>query len=276
VVRAALTVLALALLSFALYLMVGSGIRHEIVQHSELARFRIALANGTAPIGPLKNDGKHLIALGTPVAYLTIPTIDVHEVVDEGTTGDVLARGPGHLRSSVLPGQSGVSVVFGRSSAYGGPFRDLGHLRKGDVIKAVTGIGQSTYKVVDVRKAGDKVPPLPNNGSRLVLTTSRGGSYMPSGLLYVDADLASPPQASSPQGVTTSQLLPAERANAIDTGSVWEAVLWLQALLIVAVLAVWSWSRWGRYRTVITFVPVVLLFDILLSDQLVRLMPNLL
>ncbi|MDX6371367.1 MAG: sortase, partial [Nocardioidaceae bacterium] len=78
--------------------------------------FRVNVASATAPIGPTT-------PVGDPVALLTIPRIGVSQVVVEGTaSGDTLA-GPGHLRKTVLPGQVGTSVVFGRAATYGAPFR---------------------------------------------------------------------------------------------------------------------------------------------------------
>jgi sortase A len=275
VFRAALIVVATATLSLVAYLTVGSGLKHQASQAKQFDKFRNALALGTAPVGPLTSDGKHLLAFGTPVAYLQIPSLHLHQVVGEGTTAEVLAMGPGHLRDTALPGQPGVSVIFGRAAAYGGPFKHLKDLRAGQQITVRTGVGEATFKVVDVRVAGDKVPPLPTKGSRLVLTTATGPAFMPNGLLYVDADLASPVLASSPQVLTAGDLRSSEQANASDTSSLWAIVLCLQALTALAVGIVWAWLRWGHYQALIAFVPPVLLVNVILSDQVARLLPNL-
>ena len=117
--------------------------------------FRVAVASATASIGPTT-------PVGDPVATLRIPRIGVFQVVVEGTaSGDTLA-GPGHLRKTVLPGQAGTSVVFGRAATYGAPFRDLGKLRPGDDIDVVMAQGEVHFKVVNVRRAGDPYSqPLP-------------------------------------------------------------------------------------------------------------------
>ena len=61
--------------------------------------------------------------VGEPVALLSIPRLGISQVVVEGTaSGDTLA-GPGHLRDTVLPGQVGTSVVYGRAATYGAPVR---------------------------------------------------------------------------------------------------------------------------------------------------------
>jgi sortase A len=46
--------------------------------------------------------------------------------VVEGTASSDLLDGPGHLRSTVLPGQVGTSVVMGRAKTYGAPFGAIG------------------------------------------------------------------------------------------------------------------------------------------------------
>ena len=49
-------------------------------------------------------------------------------VVVEGTTPGEPDAGPGHLRDTPLPGQAGVSVVFGRRATFGAPFASLPQL----------------------------------------------------------------------------------------------------------------------------------------------------
>jgi len=52
------------------------------------------------------------------VALLSIPAIGISAmVVVEGTTPENLTLGPGHLRDTPLPGQAGISVIFGSSSS---------------------------------------------------------------------------------------------------------------------------------------------------------------
>jgi len=275
VARAVLTVLAITTLSFVLFLTLGSRLEHWNAQTKQFDRFRGALALGTAPVGQLTPDGKKLLALGTPVADLRIPSIHLHQVVGEGTTGQVLTMGPGHLRYTALPGQPGTSVIFGRAGTFGGPFKHLSRLHRGAIITTTTGAGKATFKVVDVRRAGDKVPPPPAHGSRLILTTTQESTFVPGGLLYVDADQTSKPLPPSSSVLTANDVRSSEKANATDTGNLWKVVLLLEALVVLAVGAVWAWVRWGRYQTWIVFVPLLLVVNLLLSDQLILLLPNL-
>ena len=125
--------------------------------------FRVSVASATAAIGPTT-------PVGDPVATLRIPRIGVFQVVVEGTaSGDTLA-GPGHLRKTVLPGQAGTSVVFGRAATYGGPFHDLGKLRPGDDIVVVMAQGEVHFKVVNVRRAGEDRKSTRLNSSHTVLS----------------------------------------------------------------------------------------------------------
>jgi sortase A len=280
VVQTALVLIAALVLSLAFFLIVLSGFEHQASQARLFAEFRAALAAGTAPTGQTDQTGRHLLALGTPVALLQIPSIHLHEVVSEGTTPEVLMNGPGHLRDTPLPGQPGTSVIMGRQAAYGGPFKRIHTLQKGDRITVTVGLGtnRSMFKVIDVRYAGDPRPPVLGAGqSRLTLITAKGTPYAPDGLVYVDADLVSGAQPASPAVLTSqSQLLPTEAPDARDTSTLWALVFWLQALLIVSVAAVWSWHRWGHAQSWIVFVPLTIVIGYFVTDQVARLLPNLL
>ena len=61
-----------------------------------------------------------------------------------------LTAGPGHLRDTPLPGQGGVSVVFGRRATFGAPFERLPQLAKGDTIATTSSQGVANYQVIAV------------------------------------------------------------------------------------------------------------------------------
>jgi LPXTG-site transpeptidase (sortase) family protein len=274
--RVALTLVAVITLSLVVYVTLLSGLEHRAAQSHQFAQFRKALAFGTAPVGQTDSSGK-LLAFGTPVALLEIPAIHVKQVVGESTTSEVLTKGPGHRRDTPLPGQAGTSVIMGRQAAFGGPFKHLHDLKPGAKITVVTGLGTSTFKVIDVRHAGDPIPPpLASGAGRLTLITAAGTSFMPRGLVLVDADLTSRPLASAPSVLGYGSLQSSERANAGDTSTLWALVFWLEALVLVAVGTVWSWQRWGHYQTWIVFFPLTAVVGYFVSDQFVRLLPNLL
>ncbi|MGV9648832.1 hypothetical protein [Streptomyces sp. NPDC003554] len=53
-------------------------------------------------------------------------------------------------------------------------------------------------------------------------------------------------------------------------------MMWLQALLLVSVAAVWAWHRWGRHQTWIVFAPLVAVLGLQVATRTTELLPNLL
>ncbi len=274
VIRTALLLLLVIAVSLALQVTVIGGLQHRAAQTEAFASLRSALANGTAPVAQM-NASNQPLPLGTPVALLEIPSLGVREVVGEGTSPGVLKAGPGHRRDTPMPGQAGSSVIFGRAGAYGGPFKGLDRLKKDAKITLTTGQGVSTYTVIGERRAGDPRPPPPGKAKgRLQLVTATGAPFVPSGVLRIDADLTSETFVTPPLGA--GSLPKSEQPLGTDQSTAWALVLWLQALILVAVGAVWSWNRWGRHQTWIVLLPLAALAGLGVSGQLLQLLPNLL
>ncbi len=274
-VRAVLVALLMLCAMMLLQLVVIGSRQHSAAQQRQFDRFRVQLATGTAPIGPTDADG-HELSVGTPVAYLTIPKIGLHEVVGEGTTSSALFNGPGHRRDTPLPGQVGSCAIYGRQSAFGGPFGRIDELKRGDMITVSTGQGTFAFKVIDVRHEGDAVPPgVAANAGRLLLATASGLPFVPSGVVRVDADLDGPAVIGPARVRSASGLPTAERVMGSDPGTLWALALWLQVLLGVSLGVVWAWHRWGRAQTWVVFLPVLLLVGLFASGEVARLLPNL-
>jgi LPXTG-site transpeptidase (sortase) family protein len=263
--------------AMCVHLVLVSSLQQRSAQRQLLDRFRAELAEGTAPVGPTDADGVAL-PVGTPVAYLEIPSIDLEQVVVSGTASSTLFSGPGHRRDSVLPGQAGASVIMGRSAAYGGPFGGIDGLDKGARITVTTGQGEFTYRVLDVRREGDPLPaPLERGESRLVLTSAEGTPFFPSGVIRVDAVMDGTAPTGPGRLFPSDDALPAaERTMAGDTSQLWALAFWLQALILVAVGAVWAWHRWGHPQAWIVFLPLLSVVGIAVANQTARLLPNLL
>jgi sortase A len=88
------------------------------------------------------------VAVGKPLAVLDIPKIRLdNKVVVDGVGRDELRKGPGHVPSTVLPGQDGTFGVSGHRTTYGAPFYRLNELAKGDTITVVTREAIYTYTV---------------------------------------------------------------------------------------------------------------------------------
>src|SRR5262249_40506663 len=89
-------------LGMAGYLYFLSDVQEARAQTLLYTRLQYELGNQIAPLGPT--------APGSPVAVLNIPAIGVRDmVVVQGTSAENMTLGPGHLRSTPLPGQAGVS-----------------------------------------------------------------------------------------------------------------------------------------------------------------------
>jgi sortase A len=230
-----------------------SALQEQHAQHSLYATFRAQLSAGTAPLGGA-------ISEGSPVAMLQSQAADLNSiVVAEGTTSSDLQTGPGHYPGTVLPGQPGISVLFGRSVSYGGPFRSIASMQAGDKIVATTGQGRFTYVVEDVRRAGDPIPTTLATGSHLLLVTSEAtgwrAGWAPSRAVYVDATLTG---KAVPAVASVAGLKSADQPMHGDTSQLFALVLWMQLLLVGVVGVVIARVRWGTWQPWLIGVPVVL------------------
>ena len=266
-------VLVAVLAGWLLLQLVGfSGLAQARAQQVLHAQLREELAAQVAPAGDV-------IEPGSPVALLSVPTLGLREVVVEGTApGDTMA-GPGHRRDTVLPGQAGISILYGRSTAYGAPFRDITLLREGDGIQVTMAQGEFTYRVDGVRRDGDPSPAaLPAGGGRLTLVTAEGdgplAAIMPSRTVYVDATLV----GDAAVGAGHVAVIPgAEKALAGDTGVVPLLSLCLAGLLAAAAATTSALLRGiPRGAVWVMSVPVLVAFAWASADQALQLLPNLL
>jgi sortase A len=257
-----MVLLGVTVLGLVAYLFGLSRVQEARAQTRLDATLAGQLGNEVAPLGPA--------APGAPVALLSVPAIGLrHVVVVEGTSAANLTLGPGHLRSTPLPGQAGMSVLYGRRATFGAPFAAIGRLRPGDLIAAVTQQGTATYKVAAV---GDSQHPVIDNAQdRLVLLTA-SSAQIPSYYLEVDADLVSQPHAGP---ASLPQIGPSEAALASDGGAPVRVLLWLLALAVVSVASSYAAARWSPWPAYLAAVPVVLAVLLNLYQSLAALLPNL-
>jgi sortase A len=106
-------------------------------------------------------------AYGSAVAKLEIPRIGLSTVVFEGTGQDVLLRGPGHLRGSALPSDTGNMVIAGHRDTF---FRPLQDLRKGDEISVQTPQGTRRYQVASTQIVNPDAIEVMNDTPEPILT----------------------------------------------------------------------------------------------------------
>jgi sortase A len=264
VLRCGLLVFAGTILAFLVFALWFSGLTHARSQVGLQRRFRTELAELRAPV-------TGTIEPGSPVAILRVPTIGVNEVVVQGARSGQLRAGPGHVVGTPLPGQPGNAVIAGRRTMYGGPFKHLRSLERGDRIVVTTGQGGSTYRVMGVKTYS------PTNGSmfgdygdnRLTLFTAdpplRGSRR-----LVVTAKLVERPYAAT----DLSRTLDAEGLGLTgERGAIAVVLVWLEilvALLFAGVLAMRRFSRWTAW---IVFVPALALVTWLFFQHVVQLLP---
>jgi sortase A len=254
--------LALLIVGFAGYLLGVSRIQEASAQHRLYATLAGELGQDIGPLGPTRP--------GAPVAVLNMPSIGVGDiVVVEGTSPEDLMAGPGHLRNTPLPGQLGLSVIFGRRVTFGAPFARLASLRPGDKITTITQQGSSVYKVVAI---GDSQNPVKDTTlNRLVLLTTSSAS-VPTYYLEVDADLVSTVHNGP---VQMPAIGPSEQALAGDSGALVLTMVWGLALVIVSVGAAVAAARWSPGPVYLIAAPAVLAIVWILYQNFAALLPNL-
>lgn len=106
-------------------------------------------------------------------ARIRVPSIELEAIVFEGVGTGTLAKGPGHMPGTPIPGQPGNAVISGHRTTHGRPFYDFDLLVAGDRIEVETSIGNHVYEVresfivepTDVWVADDR------SGAWLTLTT---------------------------------------------------------------------------------------------------------
>lgn len=256
-----LTVLAALVIGFLAFLLGGSQLQEQRTQDELWKSFRGELRAATAPVVPTTP--------GRPVAVLAVPRLHLRQVVVEGTTAGQLTRGPGHRRDTALPGQAGISVILGRASTFGGPFRRLATMQPGDEIDATTGQGTAIYRVTSVRdsRASFLASSIPSAG--LVLATG-APAYHPDHGVLVTAALRTSVQPSA--GVLPA-IAPGEALLASDNPSL-PLALWGQLLVIAIAAAAAGFLRWHRWATWLSLAPVLVAVSWNIFENAARLLPN--
>jgi len=264
---------SLLMLWFLLYALVLTPFQESHAQNVMYSTMREKLAQQTAPLGGS-------IVPGSPIALLSAPSLGLADVVVvEGTaSGDTMA-GPGHRRDTVLPGQAGVSVIYGRESLFGAPFGQLSNVHVGDTFTVTTGQGVFTYTVEDRRVAGDHLPqPLAAGKGRLTLVSAVGstrfGALLPTGAIFVDAALKGDGQPTLPG--RPSAVPTAEQVMQGDPSALLPLALALPLLIGAVLFVAWTRARWGGWQTWLVGVPILLGALWAVSQAAVQLLPNLL
>jgi len=266
----AVTVIGLICAWMVAQMLLFGMLSHTRSQAILYGEFREQMAAATAPTGGV-------IVPGDPVAMITIPAVGIQEVVVEGTSAGELLKGPGHMRSTALPGQPGTSVVFGRARTYGAPFAEISLLRVGHAIHTLTAQGPATYRVDAVRTAKSPLPgPVTAGNGRLTLVSSytkgRLNALVPHQVVYVDATLISQAYAAPSGGF--GSISPGELAMARDVGIVPSLALSLGGLAIALTVALLARDRISNPIVWILGSPIIIASAWAAGDDLMHLLPN--
>ena len=168
---------------FVLYFLVYQLVGTDLITNREQTDLRQKLAQEWA--GPAPRSGASALpvpkapAIGHALGVIQIPKIDLKKVIVQGANPEELALGPGHIPSTVMPGQAGTFGVSGHRTTHGRPFYRLNELAKGDTITIVTRYAIYTYKVTRLEVVAptavdvlDNVPgPTGKPRAQIVLTT---------------------------------------------------------------------------------------------------------
>ena len=138
--------------SFVLYFLVYQLVGTNAVTNAGQSDLRNQLQREWSAQPAHRGDPKKApprkVARGKALAVLDIPRIQLdNKVVVEGVGRDELRKGPGHVPSTVAPGQPGTFGISGHRTTYGAPFYRLDELAKGDTITVVTREAIYTYTV---------------------------------------------------------------------------------------------------------------------------------
>mgnify|MGYP002631148424 CR=1 FL=1 len=266
VLRSAAGAFAFLIVAFALFLFVASGLiaqRDQVVLERTM---RDQLARAVAPIG-----GN--IRVGSPVAVLEIPALDIRQIVAEGSTPEVTKSGAGHVRATPMPGQPGNSVVMARRSTFGAPFRHIDSLIKGDIIRVVTGQGRSQYRVTGVER-------VPAGDPSLFATSSRAGvlslvtaddALSPSGYSVTRARLVTPAFQSTRHARTISAT---ETGLVGQGGGLTALAVALMLLALIGAGTTWLFLSWRPWSAYLVAAPVILAGIWLVSNLASGILPS--
>ena len=153
---------------------------------------------------------------GAAIGRISIPAIDVEQVMVEGIEGATLERGPGHYPTTALPGLAGNAAVAGHRTTWGAPFNRIDELEPGDLIEIEMPWGEFSYEVVaqgNDRSSGhfivepDEVWVLDQTGDNRLTLTSCHPEYSARQRIIVVAQLVGDPAAAA-RSLTSSGTIP--------------------------------------------------------------------
>ena len=146
-----------------------------------------------------------------PVAKVAVKRLKEQAIVLQGSSGEAMAFGPGHVQGTPLPGHRGTSVIAAHRDTH---FAFLEHVKTGDIVEVTTRDGQhrrfavDRLQIVDASQSGIE-PQSPHNGLALVTCWPFGVRQRGPLRYVVHASLI------EPKRVTRSKLVQSAGANSV-------------------------------------------------------------
>ena len=272
----------------------GPGHRRDTVLPGQ-AGVSVIMARAAAYGGPFGNIQS--LQPGTRISLITGQGYHVYSVIGVRYAGD--------------PGPAEPAEGVGRlilEPARGGPYTPDGVLRVDAqlVSTSKTAPGQAETILAQVTTAKSSSTPavsgtatsMPNSTSAALPTAGPTAAPTPTTIASAQPTTSATPSPTGapatdtrnpaialasvkaldpgPRYTGTNTLALNERELATDTTMLWALIFALQLLIVVEIAAIWAYRRVGLEKTWIVFIPIFLLTGLLVSDQLVRLLPNLL
>ncbi len=143
-----------------------------------------------------------IVATSEPaVAAMSIPSIDLDATVGSGVDLHSLREGPGHYRTSSIPGQAGNVAIAGHRTTHGSPFTRIDELTVGDSIYLTTSQGTFEYQVTGTEiVTPDSVDVLDDLGDNRLTLTSEHPRNSTHKRIIVTAQLIGDPAPPEPPG----------------------------------------------------------------------------
>ena len=264
--RRSLVVFVWLVVGFAAWCVLFSALPNSGHQQGLDRQLRSELSQGLTPVN-------QPIAAGAPIARIQARSIGLDTTVVEGSEARQLVAGPGHLRTSVLPGQTGVSVVLGRRVTQGAPFRHLEELNRGDRIWVTNGQGRWKYRVEGTRTlAANDASAFSATGDTLLFVTAERTLVGPGRVVVTakaDGDLAQPGTRTQ-RGPATASELGLQGDSTAATG----LLVWLQVFVLAGIGAIVLQRRWGGWPAWMLAAPVLVASLWAFYEYLALLLPS--
>lgn len=137
------------------------------------ARYALEIAVAVQEFTSARGETAHVpprhqrVDVGSAIAALSIPRVQLSTIVLHGTDTHTLRHGPGHLEHTALPGETGNIVIAGHRDSFFRPLRDI---RLDDDIVLDTIGGRFHYRVTSIRVVGPRDVSVIATTSEEVLT----------------------------------------------------------------------------------------------------------